>query len=271
MRSRTRRRLVAGAAMVVVALTTAPTASAGSQIQAKLRLTSSYPSTPTGVVLSLDRPDGPDGKPKTEAIGVFQLPPGTTVNQNAVPPCTNDDVTWQLEGQSACPSSFIGTGFATLFTGLGAPVDPFTVDEHWYYAPGQIVSLYTNHGQDYPVLQVGRVEIRDASFVAPLDLPPGYPPGTKWAPGHTEVTLNRFVGPHGAFITTPHTCPHGKWITTVFLTYGDGSTDTVRDETPCHRHVTHAPSAKKRGPRRARKHRRTSRYQSRSRKDVPAR
>src|SRR4051812_34718622 len=57
---------------------------ASSQIQATLRLTSSIPGTPTGVVLNLVRPDGPGGKPKTEAEGVFQLPDGTVVNQRAV-------------------------------------------------------------------------------------------------------------------------------------------------------------------------------------------
>jgi hypothetical protein len=236
MRSRILTGLMGAVATAGVALASATSAGAAAQIQAKLQLTSSRPGTPTGAVLNLERPDGPDGKPKTEAEGVFQLPPGTTVNQDAVPPCTKDDTTWQAQGQSACPSSFVGTGFVTLVSGLGPPVDPYAIDQHWYYAPGQLVSLYTNHGQDSPVLKVGRVQIKGATFDAPLDLPPGYPPGTKTSPKATDVTINRFVGPRGAFITTPPTCPPaGKWVTTVFLTYGDGSTDTVRDATPCQR------------------------------------
>lgn len=227
-----------------------------SGFQAKLRLTSSRPGTPSGAILNLIRPDGPNGKPKTEAVGVFQLPAGTTVNENAVPPCTKDNTTWQLEGPSACPQSYIGDGYASLYTGIGSPVDPIGIDEQWYYAPGQIVSLYTLHGTRSPVLQVGRVEIKGTTFVAPLDLPPGWPPGTKTSPKKTDVTINRYVGANGAFITTPPTCPaDGKWITTVTLHYDDGSTDSVSDGTPCarptraaagHHHRRHARATHRR-------------------------
>jgi hypothetical protein len=213
---------------------TSPASAADSGLQATLRLTSSQPGTPAGAILDLTRPDGPDGKPKTEATGIFQLPAGTTVDQHAVPPCTNDDVTWQIEGDSACPNSHIGSGFATLITGLGPPIDPVGIDEQWYYAPGEIVALYSAHDHPFPVLKVGHVQIHGATFVAPLDLPPGYPPGTKTAPKRTDVTIQPYVGAHGAFITTPATCPaDGHWITTVTLHYEDGSTDTISDATPC--------------------------------------
>jgi hypothetical protein len=210
-------------------------AAAGNGFQAKLRLTSSRPNTPTGAVLNLIRPDGPDGKPKTESVGVFQLPPGTKVSQTAVPACTKDDTTWQAEGPAACPQSFIGTGFVTLYTGLGPPVDPVNLDQQWYYAPGQLVQLVTAHGTTMPVLKVLRVDIKNATFTAQLnDLPPGYPPGTQASPKETDITINSYVGPHGAFLTTPPTCPRdGKWVTTVTLHYSDGSTDQVSDATPC--------------------------------------
>ena len=230
------RRIVPALALCgALALGTAGAAhAADTQLHATLRLTSSIPGTPTGAVLNLVRPDGQDGKPKTEAEGIFQLPVGTVINQKAVPPCPNDDLTWQVEAYAACPDSYLGNGFASLYTGLGAPIDPIGIDEHWYYAPGQIVALYSAHDHPYPVLKIGRVQIKGASFDAPLDLPPGYPPGTKTSPKETDVTLQPYVGPHGAFITTPPTCPpDGAWITTVTLHYDDGTTDQVSDATPC--------------------------------------
>lgn len=244
-----RQGMITVALAAVLSLALAGGASAGSQMQAKLRLTSSVPNSPTGVVLNLIRPDGADGKPKTEAEGIFTLPPGTTINQKAVPPCMNDDVTWQVEAYSACPNSYIGNGFVSLFSGLGAPVDPLGIDEQWYYAPGEIVVLYSFHDHPYPVLKIGHVKIvNGASFDAPLDLPPGYPPGTKSAPGETDVTLQPYIGANGAFITTPPTCPpDGKWITTVRLRYDDGSIDNVSDATACQRTdpVSGRPRAKR--------------------------
>lgn len=245
--------MVVSAALISMTIVNAATAG-GSQIQAKLRLTSSLPNTPTGAILNLIRPDGPDGKPKTEAVGVFELPPGTTINQKAVPPCTADDTTWQIEGDSACPDSHIGNGFASLYTGFGSPVDPLGIDEQWYYAPGEIVTLYSLHGQRSPIVKIGHVKISGATFTAPLDLPPGYPPGTKSSPGTTDVTLQPYIGPNGAFITTPPSCPlNGKWITTVILHYDDGSIDNVTDATPCQKLAPTAdPAARHAGRSRAR-------------------
>jgi len=223
------------AAVAVMSTTWAAADASAAGLQAHLRLTSSAPNTPSGAMLNLIRPNGPDGKPKPEAVGVFRLPQGTTINEAAVPVCTKDDTTWQIEGQSVCPDAHVGEGWATLLTGFGPPVDPITVDDHWYHAPGQIVALYTAHGQPGPVLKIGRVQIKGASFIAPLDLPPvGYPPGTKTVPKESDVTLDPHVSQAGSFITTPSTCPaNRRWVATVTLTYDDGTTDSATDVTPC--------------------------------------
>jgi hypothetical protein len=230
-----RRASVIGLAVTMASLVGAVSASAA-QLIADLHLTSQVPGTPSGAVLKLIRPDGPDGKPKPEAVGVFELPDGTIINEAAVPACTKDDATWQLEGESACPDSHIGEGFATAITGFGPPVDPLTIDLHWYHAPGQIVALYTAHETTAPVLKVARVHIKGATFVAPLDLPPGYPPGTKTVPKESYVALDRLVSEKGAFITTPSTCPpSGQWVSRVTLTYDDGTTDSATSTAPCQR------------------------------------
>ncbi|HEX8742014.1 MAG TPA: hypothetical protein VF712_02665 [Thermoleophilaceae bacterium] len=231
-----RRRLIGIAAPLVALALAAPCTAAAydAEFEATLRLTSSKPSGPTGALLNLTRPDEPNGKPKAETVGVFELPKGTRISHSAVPPCELDDLTLQVQGTAACPASYIGAGSATLVTGLGSPVDPYTINQHWYYAPGELVVLYTNNSGDSPVLKVGRVKIEDATFTAPLDLPPGYPPGSKTVPKETDVAIDRFVGPRGAFITTPRKCPRsGRWVTTVRLTYDDGSTDQVSDAMAC--------------------------------------
>ena len=235
------RALIPVLSLAALFVATSGTASAfDARIQAKLRLTSSSPNSPAGATLNLNRPDLPNGKPKTEAVGVFKLPKGTKISHTAVPPCKLSDLMLQVQGTAGCPASYLGAGSATLVTGLGSPIDPYTIHEHWYYAPGELVVLYTNNSGDSPVLKVGRVKIKGATFIAPLDLPPGYPPGSKTSPKETDVALDRYVGPRGAFITTPRSCPRSRnWITTVFLTYDDHTTDRVTDATRCTRRVRH--------------------------------
>lgn len=204
---------------------------------ARLRLQSSTPNTPTGVVLNLVRPNTPSGKPKTETVGVFTLPKGTRVSLRAVPPCMKDDRTLQAEGPFGCPQSFIGTGFFTLYSGFGPPLDPIDFDQHWYYAPHELVQLITAHRTTMPVLRVLRAKLRGRTVTAELkNLPPGWPPGTTSAPKETDLTIARFVGRHGAFVTTPRRCPRsGHWTSKVTLHYADHTTDTLRDRTPCRR------------------------------------
>ena len=210
------------------------------EMQAKLRLTSSKPGSASGAILNLIRPDEPNGKPKTEAVGIFKLPKGTRIGHRAVPPCEANDVMLQVQGTAACPASYLGAGSVTLVTGLGSPVDPYTVYQHWYYAPGELVVLYTNNAGDSPVLSVARVQIKGATFTAHLDLPPGYPPGTKTVPKESNVAIDRFVGPRGPFIRTPRRCPRsGRWITTVRLIYEDGSSERVSDGTRCRKPRRH--------------------------------
>lgn len=233
-----RSRLTATAALAAALAFTAPTTAVAydAELRASLSLTSTKPGTPTGAVLSMTRPDEPNGKPKTEAVGVFKLPKGTTISHRAVPPCEANDVMLQVQGASACPASFVGAGSATVVTGLGSPVDPYTIYQRYYYAPGELVVLYSNNAGDSPVLKVGRIKIEGATFTAPLDLPPGYPPGTKTAPKDTDVAFDRYLGPQGAFITTPRTCPRSRrWVATVVLTYEDGSSDRASHATPCGR------------------------------------
>src|SRR5918998_5160530 len=142
-------------------------AAASDRLVADLKLTSHRPSQPTGATLHLVWPDGEDGKPKPEKVGIFRLPKGTRVNQSALPVCTATDAELRVRGGSACPEgSALGPGRVKFVSGIGSPFDPVTLDNDWYHAPGQIVGLFHPHGSSSPTLAVNRVDIQGSTFVA---------------------------------------------------------------------------------------------------------
>jgi hypothetical protein len=226
-----------GLALVTVLAAWPAAASARERLVSDLVLTSHTPGTPTGATLHLVWPDGPDGKPKPEAEGVFALPAGTVVDESAIPTCTASDVEMQALGEAACPEgSRLGPGVTTLISGLGAPFDPFVLDDYWFHGPGQIVALYWLHGTRAPTLKVNRVEIRGSTFIARPSYPPGYPPGTNTTAKQSDQVVDAKVTEAGSFITTPPRCPRSrKWISHATVTYDDGSVDTATAVTRCKR------------------------------------
>jgi hypothetical protein len=225
--------------MAVAMLACAGSAAANSKLVADLKLTSHRPGTPTGATLHLVWPDnGPDGRPKPEAKGVFVLPKGSRIDESAVPTCTASDEQLQVQGGAACPDgSDVGPGRVSFMTGLGAPVDPFLVDNEWYHGPRQIFGLFTPRDAPAPTLAVNRVKIVGASFVAKPSLPPGFPPDKKTVPKESHQRIHKRVSSTGAsFITTPSKCPRsGKWVSHSTVTYDDGSIDRATSVTRCRR------------------------------------
>jgi hypothetical protein len=228
--------LAALATTIAVLAPNVAEARAPEKLVADLQLTSHTPGTPTGVTLHLVWPsNGPDGKPKAEVKGVFNLPDGTQIDESAVPTCTAGDQQLEVEGDAACPpGSHVGPGQVSLLTGVGAPVDPLVLDNQWYHGPSQIFALFTPHGLPRPIVTVNRVEIVGSSFVAQPALPPGYPPGSKTVPKQSDQEVHEIVNNGHSFVTTPPTCPaSGKWVSHSEVTYDDGSVDTATSETPC--------------------------------------
>ena len=223
----------------IAILACAGPAAASQKLVADLKLTSHRPATPTGATLHLVWPDNDaGGRPKPEAKGVFVLPKGARIDETAIPTCTASDEQLKIEGGGACPDgSDLGPGQVSFDTGLGAPVDPFMLDNEWYHGPGQIFGLFHPHGQQAPTLIVNRVKIVGASFVATPSLPPGVPPTRKTVPKQSDQRVYKRVGSTGAsFITTPPTCPRsGKWVAHATVTYDDGSVDRAKSVTRCRR------------------------------------
>jgi hypothetical protein len=235
------RRLIGRTAvgMAVAMLACAGSAGASTKLVADLKLTSHRPATPTGATLHLVWPDNaPDGRPKPEAKGVFVLPKGARIDESGAPTCTASDEQLKAQGGAACPDgSDLGPGQVSLMTGLGAPVDPFLVDNEWYHGPHQIFGLFTPHNAPAPTLIVNRVKIVGASFVATPNLPPGFPPNTKTVPKQSDQKIFKHVSSTGAsFLTTPPTCPRSrKWVAHATVTYDDGSVDRATSVTRCRR------------------------------------
>lgn len=227
----------AGVAIATVGGIGAGGAAASERLVADLKLTSHRPNQPTGGTLHLVWPKGEDGKPKTQRVGVFRLPAGTRVNESAIPACTATDAELRVAGGSACPEgSALGPGRVTFVSGIGSPLDPVTLDNDWYHAPGQIVGLFHPQGSSMPVIAVNRVDIKGSAFVARPALPPGYPPGTKTAPKQSDQEIYGLSTTRGAFLTTPPRCPrNGRWVAHAKMIYEDGSVERDTSVTRCKR------------------------------------
>jgi hypothetical protein len=220
----------------VFAFSPASAGASADKLISNLKMTSHRPGTATGLKLHLVWPsDGPDGRPKPETKGVFRLPPGTVVDETAIPTCMASDAELQSQGYSGCPSpTALGPGVTTLLTGVGPPMDPFIVDDYWFHGPGQLIAVYTSQGSTSPGLSVNRVKIKRSRFVATPSLPPGFPPGSKTVPKRSDQRVFRRVSEAGAFVTTPPHCPRNHhWVAHTKVTYEDGSVQRARSVTPC--------------------------------------
>jgi hypothetical protein len=236
MRIRATTATAAAGALACVLLSGGVAAAHASGLQLNLQLTSHRVATPTAATLHLVYPDsGPGGKPKPVSEGVYRFPPGTTIDETAVPACEASNAELDLLGSSACPASTgLGGGGITVDTGLGPPIDPFALDDSYVHGPGQLITLFRAHGTPGPVLQVNRLRIEQATIIDRPSLPPGYPPGTKTVAKEVNQEIAPAFTDGGAFMTTPKRCPRsGAWVSRLTITYQDGTVESAKSLTPC--------------------------------------
>src|SRR5947209_10826070 len=141
-----RRGAMAAIGTIALVCTSAPAASAGG-LELRFQLTSHEPgtATATGATLHVVYPDdGPGGKPKPVSRGVYEFPAGTSIDESAVPVCSASDAEFELLGPRACASdTALGGGGITVDTGLGAPIDPFALDDQYFHGPRQLITVFT--------------------------------------------------------------------------------------------------------------------------------
>jgi hypothetical protein len=226
-----------GVVLAIVGGVDAAAAAASERLVAELKLTSHRPNQPTGATLHLVWPKDENGKPKTQKVGVFRPPAGTRINEAAIPACTATDAELRAQGGAACPDgSALGPGRVTFVSGIGSPLDPVTLDNDWYHAPGQLIGLFHPPGSSMPIIAVNRVDIQGSAFVARPALPPGYPPGSKTAPKQSDQEIYGMSTTGGAFLTTPPRCPRsGRWVSHAKMIFEDGSVERATSVTRCKR------------------------------------
>ena len=212
-------------------------AASASGLILSLQLTSHQAGSPTGATLHLAYPDGPEGKPKPVSKGVYKFPRGTTIDEAAVQVCMASNEELELLGSEACAASTaLGGGEITVDTGFGPPIDPLALDDSYFHGPGQLITVFRPHEAPGPVLQVNRLQIKEATIIDRPSLPPGYPPGTKTVAKEVNQEIALASSGGRAFMTTPPTCPRsGNWISRLTITYEDGTIETATSATPCAR------------------------------------
>lgn len=216
-----------------IALAVAGVAVASSQFSATFQLTylSRHPGAPTGQVplMTWSDPGAAAEVPKIIKRIELVFHPGTRFDTSALARCRASDEQIKAKGASACPAaSKLGTGHTT---GAFSNGDEFVTDVTLFNARGEIIVLVALQGTLV-------TEFRDSVKGRTISIEPVLPPG---------VALKRLklrIGPHSkgsgakqrTYMRNPPSCPKSrKWTTVAKLTYVDGSTQTLRNSSPCRR------------------------------------
>lgn len=218
-----------------------------------LELTTSHPSTSTGVVGSEvfnARYENGDLKPLRHSLIAF--PEGTTFDDQATDACSATAADFQSKGMSACPDSTkLGTGQATITTSgipleprpLGPPeVGPVPLDATFFaWSGGGLIMVFSEKGvyvTSQIITQDGRFQNTDTppSCIVPSEAPDCQ--HGQFVPRSLSLTIppkSRVIaGVRHDLITTPSLCPaSGSWDFSDTHTFADGSQDVFVNHPPC--------------------------------------
>lgn len=178
-------------------------------------------------------PANPKGKPSPIRHLVINLPPGASINLEAVARCTASDQEIMAMGPGACPpTSRVGSGTLTAITGFGPPLDPFLTDVTIFNSAQGWVEIVQDH-QTQATLATDRIKVNGSTVTGNPPSTPGGPPD-----GETAVRAIDFTFPASSgYVTTPPSCPpNDLWTSTAAFTFADGSTQHVQSAAPCSAH-----------------------------------
>ena len=148
-------------ALVMAALgACASAAAAGERADMAVRFAERAPGVPTALTIHLRyKPAGdPEGKPSPIRHVILDAPAGTRLG-NGHPACAASDDELQLRGRDACPpESQLGTGRATVITGV-TPIDPLGVAITLYATPEGFLELAQAEGTNATVA-IERLTVR---------------------------------------------------------------------------------------------------------------
>ena len=229
----------AGVATAVILAAGGGSASAeGSRAELDVRLSSSAPSSSTGLSFHVvyKNPNDPAAKPPALTSALFQLPAGLAIDGGAVTSCKASDDEFRARGRDACPKdSVVGTGTLTAITGTGPPADPFVGDITAFNGGDQLIEVVFVKDTN-AVAGLDRLTIEGSSLRAHPPMTPGGPPDGRTAIREIRLNLPARLSKDGRrrLVTSPPDCPAaGLWTSRGIFGFNDGGAADVTSTTPC--------------------------------------
>jgi len=202
-------------------------------------LTSKRTGSATGLRQSIDYlASEEDGKPYAVEQVIFKLPRGARIDTTVAPFCPANEVQFQLQGASACPSgSRVGDGFLSADTGVDLALAPRVIEtEVTFFNNDHELILFaeSTNTLGLPIRVASRIEVRRRKFISTVPPLPGLPPPDPFlALDMVYNDLIRLKTGAGAYIRTPRRCRQGRWFLRAKFTYRDGIVETAKSATPC--------------------------------------
>ena len=230
--------------MIAAGAGTAVATSPGSTDE--LRLTTTKPGTPTGLVASeVFNARYPNGQLKPLRHSLVGFPKGTAFDAQAADTCAAGDSDFRARGMSACPaSSKIGYGHATaVTTGTLVELGPFGFDVTVFGRKDGSIIVFSSHGlylSSALVRADGRFQHTSPRPNCIVVVEQSPCPHGEFAPRSLTVTIparSRVIhGRRHSLITTPRTCPRTRrWTLFDKHTFADRSFDLFVNHLPCRR------------------------------------
>jgi hypothetical protein len=228
--------ITVGIGALVVAACTPARAETGRLADFSLGLGTTTPATPTAMTVhvAFHTAGSADAKSSPIRSVVLAGPTGMVIDSNAMPACPATDEQLRLLGTSACPAgSEAGAGSYSAILGFGAPLDPFTGDNHVFNADHQLIEVITFPGTGISP-GFDRLTVSGGTLTAHPPVTPGGPPDGETATRSIDFAIPVHATATGSLITSPPACPEtGFWDSAGTFGFADGRTETVVSRTPC--------------------------------------